>query len=421
MAADSSPAHPQLAPGSTAVVAFSGGLDTSYCVLFLKEELGCRVHTVTVDTGGFDAQEVQAIAQRSRDLGAVEHTHLDARQAVYEGFVARLIQGNVLRGAVYPLCVGAERVVQGTEVGRLAGELGASLIVHGSTGAGNDQVRFEVAIAATQPDIPTWAPIRDLQLTRAQSAAYLEEKGFPVSAETTAYSVNAGLWGVTIGGKETHHSELYPPEEAWPTTVAPEEAPEAGLSLHIGFAGGLPVSLGGAAMAPLDLIESLRAQAAAHGVGRGIHLGDTILGIKGRVAFEASAAAVLIPAHRELEKLCLSRVQQREMARLADLYGAMLHEAQWFDPAVRDIEAFFDSCQRRVEGEVSVYLRQGLVEVRGVSSPWTLMAPELARYGEENALWDGRDAAGFTKIYGTQQLLAGLAERRVTGDKTSRD
>ncbi len=403
---------PPIHAGSHAIVAFSGGLDTSFVVLYLRREYGCTVSTVTVDTGGFDAAEVEQIAARSKELGAESHHFLDGRQAVYDEHLSWLIRGNVLRGSVYPLCVGAERVVQAREVARVAREKGANLIVHGSTGAGNDQIRFEVVIGALCPEVPTWAPIRDMNVRRVQSAAYLGEHGFPVDAATKDYSINAGLWGVTIGGKETHDPWGYPPEEAWPTTTSPADAPADGEEVVLGFEEGLPVSLDGMAMPPLDLLEALRAKAAAHGVGRGIHLGDTILGIKGRIAFEASAAAVIVPAHRELEKLVLSRAQLFHKDRMGDLYGSFLHEAKHFDPLMRDIEAFIASSQQRVTGEVRIFLRQGVVAVRGARSKYSMLAPELARYGEENALWNGRDAEGFATIYGTQQLLSGLAGRR---------
>ncbi|MCP4871123.1 MAG: argininosuccinate synthase [Proteobacteria bacterium] len=401
-----------VASGGLAVVAFSGGLDTSFVVCWLRREAGARVVTVTVDTGGFDAAELEYIAARSAELGAEEHVFVDGRQMVYDEHLAYLIKGNVLRGAVYPLCVGAERVVQAREVAAVATAREADVVVHGSTGAGNDQVRFEVAMASLAPTVRCWSPIRDWNVRRASSAAYLGEQGFPVDASTKDYSINAGLWGVTIGGKETHDPWGYPPEEAWPTTVDPSSAPPEGDEVVISFADGLPVALDGVAMSALDLVEAVRARAAAQGVGRDIHLGDTILGIKGRIAFEASAAAVLIPAHRELEKLVLSGAQRFHKDQLGDLYGAMLHEARHFDPVMRDIEAFLNSSQRTVTGDVRVFLRQGAVQVRGTRSPFSMLAPELARYGEENALWDGRDAEGFSRIYGTQQLLSGLAARR---------
>ncbi len=408
--------HPIVPPpvprGSQVLVAFSGGLDTSFCVLWLRNEWACSVTTATVDTGGFDEAELRTIAERSRELGAVEHVLIDGRQQVYDQHIRYLIEGNVLRGGSYPLCVGAERVVQAREAGRVAAERGIGLVVHGSTGAGNDQVRFEVAIAATQPGLRSWTPIRAMNIRRDQSAQYLTDRGFPVSAARKDYSVNAGIWGVTIGGKETHDSWAWPPAAAWPTTVTPEDAPVDGDLMILRFEAGLPVALDGHVLEPLPLLEAVRARAAAQGVGRGMHVGDTILGIKGRVAFEACAAAVILPAHRELEKLVLTRDQQLHKAHLADFYGVMLHEARFFDPVMRDIEAFLDSSQRRVDGEIRVVLRQGSVQVHGVRSPWTMMAPELARYGEENALWDGRDAEGFCRIYGTQQLLASLAERR---------
>jgi argininosuccinate synthase len=403
-----------IGPDSQVFVAFSGGLDTSFCVLYLRRELGCRVTTVTVDSGGFDAEELLAIAERSRELGAEEHILIDGRRSIYDDHIAYLIRGNVLRGGVYPLCVGAERVVQAREVGAAADVAGAALIVHGSTGAGNDQVRFEVAIAATHPSVPTWAPIRDMQLTRDMSADYLEAAGFPVPASTKDYSINAGLWGVTIGGKETHDPWAWPTDQAWTTTVDPSSAPTEGVEIVVDFDQGLPVALDGEATEPLSLLEAIRQVASEHGVGRGIHLGDTILGIKGRIAFEAGAAAVIIPAHRELEKLVLSRSQAFHKDQLGSLYGMMLHEARHFDPVMRDIEAFLDSSQRRVTGSVRLFLRQGAVTVRGVRSVYSMMAPELAKYGEENALWDGRDAEGFTRIYGTQQLLAGIAARRAS-------
>lgn len=408
---------PPVPPGAHVVVAFSGGLDTSWCVLWLRKEWNLQVTTVTVDTGGFPPEEIEAIARRSAELGAARHVLVDGRQAVYDDHIAWLIRGNVLRGGHYPLCVGAERVVQAREAGRVARELGATLVVHGSTGAGNDQVRFEVSVAATQPGLASWSPIRAMNIRRESSAAYLAQHGFPVSAARKDYSINAGLWGVTIGGKETHDPWAWPAEAAWPTTASPFDAPADGDTLTVGFIDGLPRSLDGTALPALDLLEAVRARAAAQGVGRGMHVGDTILGIKGRVAFEASAAAVIIPAHRELEKLVLTRDQQLHKCHLAELYGMMLHEARYFDPVMRDIEAFLRSSQGRVCGDVRVFLRQGHAQVQGVRSPFTMMAPELARYGEENALWNGRDAEGFSKIYGTQQILASLAERRAGGDR----
>jgi len=398
--------------GGLAVVAFSGGLDTSFVVCWLRREAGARVVTVTVDTGGFDADELAFIAARSGELGADEHVFVDGRAMVYDEHLAYLIKGNVLRGAVYPLCVGAERVVQAREVAAVATARGADVVVHGSTGAGNDQVRFEVAMAALAPTVRCWSPIRDWNVRRSQSAAYLGEQGFPVDASVQDYSINAGLWGVTIGGKETHDPWGYPPEEAWPSTTNPAEAPTDGVEVTLSFDRGLPVAVDGVAMDSLAIVEAVRSVAAAHGVGRNIHLGDTILGIKGRIAFEASAAAVIVPAHRELEKLVLSAAQRFHKDQLGDLYGAMLHEAKHFDPLMRDLEAFLDSSQRTVTGDVRVFLRQGAVQVRGTRSPFSMLAPELARYGEENALWDGRDAEGFSRIYGTQQLLSGLALRR---------
>ncbi len=398
-----------------AVVAFSGGLGTSYCVAWLRREVGCRVTAVTIDTGGFDEADLERIAARSRELGA-EHVLVDGRQRVYDDHVAWLIRGNVLRGAIYPLCVGAERVVQGREVGQAAAELGAGIVVHGYSGSGNDQVRFEMVFAALYPHLRTWSLRRDQDLSREQITAWLRNEGVPVPDKSRDYSVSAGIWGLTIGGSEIHDPWAYPSGAAWASTTDPSKASSWGQQMVIGFERGLPVSLNGAEMAPLELLEAVRATAATHGVGRGIHLGDTILGIKGRIAFEAPAPAVLVPAHRELEKLVLSAAQRRLKDRLGEAYGTMLHEGRYFDPVMRDIEAFLASSQERVTGDVRVLVRQGLVEVRGVRSPYSMVLPELARYGEQTALWDGRDAQGFSRIFGTQQLLSGLAGKRRRGD-----
>ncbi|MEP0545660.1 MAG: argininosuccinate synthase [Rhodothermales bacterium] len=396
------------------VLAFSGGLDTSFCVPYLRETTGEEVHTVTVNTGGFGPDELAAVEQRALNLGAASHTTVDARAELFDRVLAYLIQGNVLRGGVYPLCVGPERVVQATVLVREAARLGATTVAHGSTGAGNDQVRFDTALrllAETELSEPIeiLTPIRSLGLTREASAAYLAERGVDVPAKTTAYSINRGLWGTTIGGRETHTPEGIVPESAWPDTVAPADAPDTPLRIEIGFEQGRPVSLDGEAFEPVALVEWLNAEGAAHGVGRGIHVGDTILGIKGRVAFEAPAALTLIAAHRELEKLVLTRWQQHHKAHLADVYGMLVHEGQYFDPVLRDVEAFFASSQQRVTGTVTVEWFKGAVRVLAASSPHSLFDAGVARYGETNALWDGRDAEGFTRIYGVQAYLAARA------------
>ncbi len=391
------------------LLAFSGGLDTSYLLRRFVAE-GHRVSAITVDTGGLGDPERDALAARAFALGASHFGCIDARQRVYDQHVSYLIKGNIRRGGVYPLCVGAERVVQAQVVAEQARALAADAVAHGSTGAGNDQIRFDVAIRTLLPGAHILTPIRDERITRAQSADFLAAHGFPISAERRDYSINHGIWGVTIGGKETHDAWLALPEHAWATTIAPGAAPAEGVTIILPFTAGLPD--GG-----IDTVERLNTLGAAHGVGRGMHLGDTILGIKGRVAFEAPAAAILLDAHRELEKLVLTRWQQMQKDQLGAFYGMMLHEGQFFDPVMRDVEAFLDSSQRRVSGEVRVHLERGRVDVLGVRSPWSLMDDAAGKYGEENALWSNSDARGFAAVYGLQGVLAERARRRVEEGK----
>ena len=394
---------------SPIALAFSGGLDTSYCVPYLRETTGRAVHTVTVDTGGFSADEREAIAARSAELGAASHTLVDARAELWTRVLAYLVKGNVLRGGVYPLCVGPERVVQAQALVEAARELGSGAVAHGSTGAGNDQVRFDTALRLLAGELDVIAPIRQLGLSREASAAYLAERGVEVDASTTEYSINRGLWGTTIGGGETHRTDGVLPEAAWPDTVSPHDAPDAPHQLVIRFEKGQPVAINDDELAPVDLVERLNAEGAAHGVGRGVHVGDTILGIKGRIGFEAPAALTLIAAHRELEKAVLTQLQLVQKASLGDLYGRLVHEGLYFDPVARDIEAFLDSSQQRVTGTATVEFYKGAHRVLGVTSPYSLFDTGVATYGEGNALWDGRDAEGFTRIYGLQALLAARA------------
>lgn len=392
-----------------AVLAFSGGLDTSFCLLYLQQKLGYDVITVTVDTGGFDAEAVAQIAARAEQLGALSHIHHDATQAVFDDHIAYLIKGNVKRGHVYPLCVGAERVVQARIVAQIASQKGAAAIAHGSTGAGNDQIRFDAAIRALCPELQILAPVRDEGWTREASAAWLLEHGVSIPAKTTTYSVNEGLWGVTIGGKETHDSWAVPPDEAYVWTTPPHLADPQGKELTLTFEQGVPVAVDGEPMESVKLVRYLNELGGRHGVGRGIHVGDTILGIKGRIAFEAPAAAILLDAHRELEKLVLTRWQAHLKDQLASSYGMLLHEAQYFDPVMRDIEAFLDSSQQVVTGEVRVFLRQGQLAILGTASPYSMMAAMHGTYGERNTLWSSSDAKGFCTIFGTQALLASKA------------
>jgi argininosuccinate synthase len=365
---------------------------------------------VTVDTGGVTADDRAGIEARATELGAAEHHFVDGCQALYDHHLSYLIKGNVLRGGVYPLCVGPERIVQAQAVAEVANDIGASTIAHGSTGAGNDQVRFDVALQMVGDDLEILAPIRSLGLSREESTAFLKERGFSVPADTTDYSINRGLWGTTVGGKETLTTQEPLPKEAYPDTVPPTEAPDAPLDLTITFEDGLPVAMDGEAMGSVELVETLNEIGGRHGVGRDIHVGDTILGIKGRVGFEAPAPVILVTAHRELEKVVLSKWQQVQKEQLGSFYGRLLHEAQYFDPVMRDVEAFLDNSQDVVSGTVTVQLYKGTAKVQGVDSPHSMFDAGTATYGEENTLWDGRDAEGFTTLAVVPSLLAKNAQ-----------
>ncbi len=390
-------------------VAFSGGLDTSYLVAWVKEQENAHITTVTVDTGGFSKEELAEIEARSKEVGADRHITANGKQETFDRVIKRLVQGNVLRGNVYPLSVSAERIAQAEILVRVAKEIGATAVAHGSTGAGNDQIRFDVAIRTLAPDMEILAPIRTHALSREAETAWLRDHGIPVEDKTSTYSINAGMWGVTIGGGQTHDPWQSVAPDAWPNVVNADEAPKGGVEIVIGFEQGVPVSLDGDPLDGPELIHRLNTLGATHGVGRGIHLGDTIMGIKGRIAFEAPAAMILIEAHRELEKLVLTRWQQFWKEKLADFYGSLLHEAEFYDPVARDIEAMIASSQSRVTGESRVCLKRGIATVEGIRSPYSMMHSAKATYGETQSLWDGRDAEGFAKIYGLQGRLAAMA------------
>jgi len=400
---------------SRILLAYSGGLDTSFCIPYYTREHGARVIAAIVDTGGISDEKRVELEERAMALGAESFTCIDGKRALAERVIRFLIAGNVRRGNAYPLCVAAERAVQAELLVAYGIEQGCTKLAHGSTGAGNDQVRFEVAVRALAPNIEPLAPVRDLGLKREDEIAALKEWGLDqhlAPGSSAVYSINRGLWGTTIGGRETSTSDKWLPDEAWAVTVAPEQAPSEGRELIVSFRQGMPVALDGARGEPVALIETLERLAAAHGIGRGIHLGDTIIGIKGRVAYEAPAAEVLLTAHRELEKLVLTHRQQRVKELVSSFYGDMVHEAQFFDPAARDIEALLASSQERVTGDVRVFLRQGCVTVRGVSSPHSMMAASGARYGEETSGYTGQDAAGFSKILGMAARIAAVAKTR---------
>ena len=397
---------------SPIILAFSGGLDTSFCVPWLKETYGREVITATIDTGGIDAEAAQALEERALALGAIEHVRIDARDDFFDTVIRHLIAGNVLRGNAYPLCVGAERGLQATRLAELAVARGATTVAHGCTAAGNDQVRFEVALRTLSPGLEVLAPVRDNSWVREEQLAFLESKGLPLPAQGSDYSINRGLWGITIGGRETLTSQASIPESAWVLSADAFEHPLPPSDHVVRFEAGVPTELDGKALPPVALIESLETLAGRYGIGRGIHLGDTVLGTKGRVAFEAPAAITLITAHRELEKLVLSAQQARIKDSLAAVYGDLVHEGKQLDLACRDIEAHFASSQQRVTGSVAFTLRPGHLFVTGVDSPHSLLAATRGVYGEAAGEWTAADALGYARILslpGSLQTRAGSA------------
>jgi argininosuccinate synthase len=385
-------------------LAFSGGLDTSYCVPRLAEA-GWSVHTVYVNTGGTSRAGRAAIRKQAEAVGAVEHHEIDARQEVYDRFVRFLIQGNVLRGEVYPLSVAAERTQQALSLVEAARKIGAGAVAHGSTGAGNDQVRFDVALRVLAPELQIVTPIRDEGVQRDQALAFLAARGLPIPGKSGDYSINRGLWGTTWGGGWTHDTWAGPPDEL----LEPPSGAPAPREVILRWERGLPVGLDSGALAGPALIEQLGNLAESYGIGRNIHVGETALGIKGRIGFEAGAALLLIGAHRELEKLVLTKWQAFWKDHLARFYGDRLHEGQYFDPALRDIEALISSSQERVTGETRLRLAPGRFHIVGVRSPHSMLDRSVATYGEENRLWTGDEARAFARIAAVPSLLAARA------------
>jgi argininosuccinate synthase len=402
-------------PGSEPILlAFSGGLDTSFCVPWLKDTYQRPVITVTVDTGGIDGAAAQSLALRSAQLGAAQHHLIDARAAYFEQVLKYLLMGNVRRGGLYPLCVGAERVLQAQMIAHMALALKTTMVAHGCTAAGNDQVRFEVALRTLAPDLEIIAPVRDRAFKRPEQLKYLEDHRLPIPPFGGAYSVNRGLWGVTIGGKETLTSEGIIPDDAWVLSKDAFSTPRAAERHTIGFEKGIPVSLDGVSLSPVALIEKLEALAGPFGIGRGVHLGDTVIGTKGRVAFEAPAAEVLLTAHRELEKLVMTGKQARIKDSVAQPYGDLVHEGQHLDPVCRDIEALLLSSQVRVSGEVKALFRPGSIFVEGVTSPYSMMAASKGVYGESAGEWTPTDAQGYSKML----ALTGVFYKRAGAGKS---
>ena len=391
------------------VLAYSGGLDTSYCLKTLSQE-GYEVHAVSVNTGGFSAQEIEQQEKNAYTIGASSYQSINALQSFYDKIVKFLIFGNVLKNNTYPLSVSAERIVQAIEIIEYAKRIGAKYIAHGSTGAGNDQVRFDLIFQVLAPSIEIITPIRDQQLSREEEIAYLKSQGIDLSWEKAQYSVNQGLWGTSVGGSETLTSDQTLPETAYPSPLIEKEPKKITLS----FKHGELVALDGQSGDPVALIQALQAIAKNYAIGRDIHVGDTIIGIKGRVGFEAAAPMIILKAHHLLEKHTQTKWQQFQKEQLANFYGMQLHEGNYLDAVMRDIEAFLTSSQQTVTGDVYVTLYPYRFELEGISSPHDLMNASFGSYGEMNKAWSANDAKGFIKITANAHKIYGTVNQNET-------
>lgn len=384
------------------VIGFSGGLDTSYCVKYFTDELQYEVHSILVNTGGFTSDELETIEAHAYALGVTSHKTVDATRHYYDSIVKYLVFGNVLKNNTYPLSVSAERVSQAYHIALHVKELNADAVAHGSTGAGNDQVRFDMIFHIMIPGIEIITPIRDHQLSRQQEIEYLRAKGVQMNFEKSLYSINKGLWGTSVGGKETLRSHGSLPEEAWPTPLSRHD-PE-NVKLH--FEKGELTSVNDEVFEhPVDAIVRLQQIAGAFAIGRDVHVGDTIIGIKGRVGFEAAAPVLIIKAHHALEKHVLTKWQLTIKNQVAEFYGNWMHEGQLLDPVMRDIEALLTSSQAHVTGDVYLQLMPYRYQVEGIESPFDLMSSKFGKYGEMNTGWSGDDVRGFSKIFGNQTAI----------------
>lgn len=376
------------------VLAFSGGLDTSYCIKYLKLEKGLEVHTALINCGGFTNEELDEIAKKAMGLGATSHKNIDQTQHYYQKAIRYLLFGNILKNSTYPLSVSAERIFQAMAIAQHAKDMGAEYVAHGSTGAGNDQVRFDLVFQILIPEIEIITPIRDQQLSRQDEIVYLKEHGVNLEWEKAKYSINKGLWGTSVGGAETLTSHLPLPEEAYPSQINKEGSE----IVELYFEKGEVTGVNNGDMTPVDAINTLEQIAAPYGIGRDIHVGDTIIGIKGRVGFEAAAPLILIKSHQLLEKHVLTKWQQHWKEQLSNWYGMLLHEGQYLEPVMRNIEKFLEDTQNNVTGKVSVALHPYRFNVLGINSPFDMMSAKFGNYGEKNADWSGEDVRGFTKI-----------------------
>ena len=385
------------------VLGFSGGLDTTFCVKYLTEDKGLEVHSVIVNTGGFTPEELKKVEAHAYALGVKTHTTVDAVKGYYDSIIKYLVYGNVLKNNTYPLSVSAERLSQALHIAELVKKVGAKLVAHGSTGAGNDQVRFDMIFQIMIPGVEILTPIRDLKLSREAEITYLKEKGVDMNFEKAAYSINKGLWGTSVGGKETLNSKGMLPESAWPTQMTKKEETE---ELIIGFEKGEIKTVNKKTFThPTEAIQFIQSIVGPYGIGRDIHVGDTIIGIKGRVGFEAAAPMVILKAHHALEKHVLTKWQLSWKDQLSQFYGNWLHEGQILDPVMRDIEAYLTNSQEQVTGEVFIQLNPYRFQIIGIESPNDLMSDKFGKYGEMNTGWTGDDVRGFTKIFGNQTSI----------------
>jgi argininosuccinate synthase len=383
------------------VLAFSGGLDTSFCVKYLKNDLNLQVHSCLVNTGGFNEEDLKKVAKKAYDLGVSSHVNKNILDEYYNKAIKFMVFGNILKNNTYPLSVSAERVFQAIEVINYAKEIGAKYIAHGSTGAGNDQVRFDGIFQILAPEIEIITPIRDLKLSRQAEIEYLKNAGVDYPWEQAKYSINKGIWGTSVGGVETLTSDKSLPESAYPSQL--EKTEPINVKLH--FEKGEFVGLNGVFDNPVTNILKLEALASKYAIGRDIHVGDTIIGIKGRVGFEAAAALIIIKSHHTLEKHVLSKWQQYWKEQLGNWYGMLLHEGQYFDPVMRNIEAFLTDSQKTVTGEVLVTLKPYHFNVNGITSKHDLMKSGFGAYGETNKAWSADEAKGFIKILGNANKI----------------
>ena len=400
----------QFSPGPSAgvggkgriVLGFSGGLDTTYCVKYLSEEKGYEVHSIIVNTGGFSDDELQKIGAHAYKLGVKTNTTVNAVKGYYDRIIKYLIFGNCLKNNTYPLSVSAERLSQALHIAEHVKKLDAKAVAHGSTGAGNDQVRFDMIFHIMIPGVEIITPIRDLKLSREDEIAYLKGKGVDMNFEKAMYSINKGLWGTSVGGKETLNSKGMLPEEAWPTQVSKSGTEE----VKIGFEKGEPKTINDKEFKhPAEAIQYLQSIAAPYGIGRDIHVGDTIIGIKGRVGFEAAAPMIILKSHHALEKHVLTKWQLQWKDTLAQFYGNWMHEGQILDPVMRDIEAFLENSQQNVTGNVFVQLMPYRFQIIGIESKYDLMSSKFGKYGEMNTGFTGEDVRGFSKIFGNQTRI----------------